>query len=447
MNKAEKLLDKLLLSRLTGRADLKQIIANSGWLIFEKVYRLGLGFFINLQVTNYLGSSEYGAMNNGMAFAVLFSPFATLGLDSILNKKILQKPSFKEKYLNTTFSLKALAAFICLLLGTISAWWFFGSDSVKVWVAALQFTTFLFLSLDVFETEFNSRVKSKYPVYSKNLVFTLGAIVKLIALSHNAPMLFFALVQTLELSLHGIIIWLIHKKKEKSTLKFQIDKPIAKEMLKESLPFALSTLIVIIYMRIDQLMLGKMISDSESGIYTAAVRLSEIWYFIPLSLIASFTPAITKIWDTDRTLGIKKMTELCSLLFYLSIGVGIVTNLTAHWIIKVYNPEFHKAADILVVNIWAGIFVSFGSATAQFFVLENLGRLNFYRAFLGMIVNIILNLFLIPHYGALGAAIATLLGHGTSALLGNFIFKKTMPLNLIFINSLNPLPIIKSIRG
>jgi O-antigen/teichoic acid export membrane protein len=221
----------------------------------------------------------------------------------------------------------------------------------------------------------------------------------------------------------------------------------AKRLLKDSWPLILSGMVISIYMKIDQVMIKEMLGAEQVGFYAAAVRLSEAWYFIPMLITSSLFPAIINAKKQSEERYYQRLQKLYNLMVWMAVGIALPTTFLAPWVIKVlYGCVFSPAATVLKIHIWAGVFVFLGVASSKWFIVENFIRKNFYRTFIGMVANVILNFELIPLYGIYGAALATLLGQMTANLIYDFFDKQTRPSLSLKIHSLNPFNLIKRIR-
>jgi len=171
-------------------------------------------------------------------------------------------------------------------------------------------------------------------------------------------------------------------------------------------------------MRIDQIMLGEMIGSEAVGVHSAALRLSEVWYMIPMIIVASLFPNIIEAKKNSQELFNRRMQSLLNFLATLAIGIALVGTFVGDWLILlIYGPEYADASEVLKIHIWSGVFVFVGVAGSNWYLVENLQRLNLSRTIVGAVINIFLNVILIPSYGIVGAAIATVISQGFSAYL------------------------------
>jgi len=170
-----------------------------------------------------------------------------------------------------------------------------------------------------------------------------------------------------------------------------------------------------IYMRIDQVMIKNMMSDEAVGYYSAAVRLCEAWYFIPVTLCNAIFPAIVNAKNVSEQFYNNRMQKLYDLLTWLAIGIAIPVTIFSALIIQLlFGADFAEASPVLTVYIWAGVAVFLGVASSQYLINENFTKLSFFRTSVGMVLNVVLNFIFIPMYGIIGSAIATLISYTIS---------------------------------
>jgi O-antigen/teichoic acid export membrane protein len=207
-------------------------------------------------------------------------------------------------------------------------------------------------------------------------------------------------------------------------------------MLKDSWPLMLSTVAIGIYMKMDQVMIKNMLGNEQAGIYAVAAKLSEVWYFIPMLICTSLSPSIIRAFNTQKELFEKRMSKLYFLMFWLSAGIASLITLFSHLIIKIlFGQAYIGAVFTLQIYVWAGIAVFLGVAVNQYLLAKNLTRISFYNTLIGAIVNIILNIILIPKIGINGAAIATLISY-TLATFGVFFFRESKEQGWLILKSI-----------
>ena len=417
---------RLLRNRLHRSLGLQRILANVGWLFFDRGLRLGIGLFVGAWTARYLGPAQFGLLNYVFAYVALFSAVATLGLDGIVVRDIVRDPASREKTLGTTFALKLVGG-SCMLLLTISfALLLHPSDPEIPWLVGVVAASTIFQAFDVIDFWFQSQVQSRYSVYAKSFAYLVAAGLRVALIQTQAPLIAFALAGLLEAVLSAIGLVTVYYSKGQSFGVWKASAGRARELLAVSWPLILSAFAVMVYMRIDQLMLKYMAGDGAVGIYAAATRISEMWYFIPSAIVSSVTPSIIEAKRAGEALYYRRMQWLFDIMSALAFLIAIpMTFFSTATVVLLFGQDYVEAGSVLTVHIWASLFVFLGVAQGPWDVTEGLTRLALGRAVFGAIVNIVLNLILIPVYGAMGAAVATVLAYAASAVLTNGLSTKT----------------------
>ena len=423
------------------------IVANTGWLFADKVVRIGVGLVIGIWLARYLGVEEYGLFNYAIAFATLLSPFASLGLDSVVIRYIVSDTAELLQILGTTFILKLLAGVLTLIASIVCIYLVSPNEKLTIQLVAILSATGIFQSLDSIDLWFQSQTQSKYSVLAKSSVFALTSILRIILITMKAPLVAFAWVALLDIALGSLGLMVIYKIRGYSVWLWRWSWPLAKILVRESWPLLFSSFAILIYMKIDMVMLKEMSDDRAVGIYSAATRISEAWYFIPMVVSSSMAPSIYAARESSETLFYNLSFKLHRFMSLLAIFISIsMTFLAKPSILLLFGDKYAEAADVLIVHIWASIFVFLGVASSSWLVAENLAFFTLSRTVMGAILNIGLNFFLIPHYAGVGAAIATLISYAFANVFANIINKKTHKLFWIQIKSLNILSFASRIR-
>ena len=406
---------------------LYKILANVFWLFADKILRMGCGVFITVWIARYLGVKQFGLLNYATAFVLLLSPIANLGLDNIVVYKLTSEESNnKDKILGTTFYLKLLGGILSLVLAFASISIIRPGDAISISVVTILSIIGVLQAFDTIDLWFQSRVESKYTVIAKNTAFVLTSISKVVLINIQAPLILFVWVSVAEIFLGSLGLVIFYRIKGFSIRMWQWSFSVAKFLCREGLPLILSSLAVMIYMKIDQIMLGDMIDNRAVGIYSAAIRISEVWYFIPVSVASSVSPAIYKAKEISEQLYYERILKLNRWLVLLSIALAIpMTFFSTSIVVLCFGNSYVEAGNILAVHIWAAVFVFTGVATSPWFIVEKLNHLSMYKTVLGAIINVLLNLWLIPIYSGLGAAIATVVAYAFSGFIFHVIHPRT----------------------
>ncbi|MBD2077879.1 flippase [Phormidium sp. FACHB-592] len=418
------LLPPILRSKLHGRHTLQKILSNTGWLFADRILRMGVGLLVGVWVARYLGPEQFGLFNYAIAFVSLFSVIPTLGLDSIVIREIVHHPEQKHELLGTAFTLKLVSGIAIWLvtIGVIAQ--LNPGQSLTHWLVGVIAAGMVFQSLDTIDFWFQSQVQSKYTVYAKNIAFVCTTFVKVWLLMIKAPLIAFAWVGLAETALGSLGLVIAYRANGELITAWRSRLITAKKLLGDSYPLILSSLAIMVYMRIDQLMLAQQVGNQEVGIYSAAVRLAEVWYFIPMAIVSSTFPSIMEARQISETIFYERLQKLYRLMALLAYTVAIPTTFLAEPIIKLlFGATYEKASPMLAILIWTGLFVNLGVARSSFLTVMNWTKLHLLTVLLGCGLNIILNYILIPSYGGIGSAIATFTSYLCATYLACFLHK------------------------
>jgi O-antigen/teichoic acid export membrane protein len=383
---------------------------NTGWLMFGKI----LSMVVNLMIANYLGAISFGDLSFADALTAIIAAVGTLGLDSFIIREIIQEPEKKDEILGTSLLMRIAVNVLLIPLSVLIYVVFHhfsgNQDHSLTWIVFfLAFASF-FKSFNVIDSYFQSQVASRYVVQVQNVCVLLSAAVKVLLVVLGLPVIYFAVALTFDgFILAAGLVWMYHKR-GLSLTTWTFNRNRAASLLRQSFPLILSAVMVSIYMKIDQVML-KTVGSAEVGIYSAAAKLSEAWYFIPIAIVTSVFPAIIHARKTDYSRYIKRLGNLYDLLVFISLPVALFISFFGNDIINLLyrNNQYEGAGPMLSIHIWSGVFVFLGSASSQYLLAEGFTLISFQRTALGAVLNIMLNLWLIPAYGGVGASIATLI--------------------------------------
>jgi len=418
------ILPSSLRNKLEGRHDTQKIIANTAWLFIDKIVRMGGGLFVSVWIARYLGPEQFGQFNYAAAFVSIFSAIATLGLDGIVVREIVREPERRDEILGTAFILKLLGGLIAftMIMGAILV--LRPSDNLTQLLVAVIALGMFFQSFDTIDLWFQSQVRSRYSVLAKTTSFTLLSIVKIFLVLFEAPLVAFAWVVSAEVAVGAVGLVIAYKANFGKFLNWRNCPQLGRRLLHDSWPLIFSSIVIMVYMRIDQLMLGEIVGSGEVGIYSVAVGLAEVWYFIPGAIVSSTFPSIIAARMEREELFHERLQRLYNMMALIAYVIALpVTFLAGPVITLLYGAAYSKAGPMLSLLIWAGIFTNLGIARSSFLTAMNWTRVHFMTVFGGCLVNIALNLVLIPRYGGMGAVIASFVAYWFAAHGACFLYK------------------------
>ncbi len=419
-------------------AAFNKYLKNTGWLMLGRIGSLAIKMAINIKVANYLLPDLNGLLNSSISYIFLFTAIASLGLDSFIVKELHQHPAKRDAILGTSFLLKTAAGLCCLPI-IYMAWQFFPLSGIPyLFILILSFIG-LFQSATIIDSYFQSEVKSKYIMQVQIFGNILSAIIKLsLIYVFSAELIYFIYAYAFDIFLVSLGYLLVYQKQGLSIFNWTFDFTLAKKLLHLSWPLIVAGIMVSVYMKIDVIMLKEMLGENgaaASGAYATVVMFSEALNFVPIVIVSSLFPAILNARRDDPVRYQRRLGNLFDLMVWLSLSFAIFITFASPIIFKLFKPEYADAAKVLSMHVWGSIFVFLGVASSQFLIAEGYSKLTFVRTGLGAIINIILNIILIPKMGMMGTAIATVIAYFSATFLILFI-PKTRPQGIMMLKSL-----------
>ena len=393
---------------------LRKIISNIGWLTMERLLMMLLSLLVGIYVVRYLGPESYGKLSYSISFAGLFNAIAKLGLDQIVVRNIVIQEKSSREILGTAFFLKLVSSLLTVTIIAISIWTFNADAQIRLMTLIIGIGL-IFTAFDTIDFWFQSKVLSRPIALVRSAQLILTSTIKILLVFWKFPLMAFALVFLAEFVLKAIGMTWVYCQRYQSIFRWQVSWSRAKDMLKDSWPLILSSVMIVIYMKIDQVMLGNMLGNEEVGNYAAAVRFSELWYFVPMTICSSVFPTILKVKQKSQKDYYARLQQLYDLMAWLALAVAIPMTFAANTLMTtLLGQEYASAGAILALHIWAGPFVFLGVARSKWLVAENFTQFSFATTSLGALTNVCLNLLLIPAYGGVGAALATVISYAVA---------------------------------
>lgn len=430
------------LGQLTAHKGIHRYFFNISWMLGEQVLRILAGLFVGIYVARYLGPEQFGVYSYAVAFVALFGAIAKLGLDGIVVRDLVNRPDKRDIYLGTAFWLKLIGALLTLTTLAIAVQFTSNDATTNLYIFIIA-GGLIFQSFEVVDFYFQSKVLSKYVSIAKLIQLALSSVLKLYFIFIQADLFWFVLVSLIDQITVALSLVFAYWRQKIGSFFVGFDLGTAKAMVRNSWPLILSGIAGMLYMRIDQIMIKEMLGEREVGLYSAAVRLSEAWYFGPVILTTSLFPAIVSARKTDQELYNKRLQRLYTVMVWMAITVALPMTFLSGWVVEfLYGVAYRDAGPVLMIHIWAGVFVALGVASSSWLINENLQQIALYRTLSGAITNVILNLILIPNYGMIGAAIGTVISYMVAGFVFDLFSNKTRGMFFMKIDAL----ILKGIR-
>ena len=401
---------------------------NISWLFFERILRITVGLFVSVWVAKYLGPKQFGFFSYTLSFVGLFAFIATISHNSIVVRELVKNPNLNDEIVSTAFWLRIMGAMLGILITLAVSINLTSNDRfINILILIIAAST-IFQSFNVVDDYFQSKVMNKFVVITNVISLFLSSVIKIILILNDAPLIAFVWVVFFDnfILASGFIYFYIklNSKFKIKNLKFKSKTAIL--LLKDSWPLMISSAAILIHIKVDQVIIKEILGLEAVGQYAAAAKVSEAWYFIPSVLTASFFPAIINAKKNNEDLYNSRLQKLYDIMVWIAIAIAIPMIFLSDWLIEIlYGYQYSEAGNVLMIHIWAGVFVSLGLASNGWLICENLQKFLLVNTFIATITNIGLNYILIPKFGIVGAAWATIISYFLVGYLCLLIWKKT----------------------
>lgn len=414
---------------MTNFSAFKNVFSNSVWMVLEKTLRLGIGFLLTIWLARMYGPTTFGLLSFGMAWVAISSSVSRLGMEGVLVRELVSFPELVDKIMGTALFLRATGGVVVFVISLTVYLLGYGCGNAEQLIIILVLASAEpFMAAEVFEYWFRSRVEWKYAFRARVFALATASIIKVVILYHEASIFWIAGVTLLEAVLMAVLLFFEWLRHPAGARRMQVAVSTANRLFSACWPNLLSGIAIMIYMRVDQVMIGSMLSKADVGNYSVAVRLSEVWYVIPMAVCQSTFPSLVASRRSNFQMYESSLTRLTVFLFWGSVIVASMVQLIGPSVIEVlFGKEYHAAGNVLRIHFWGGCFVALGMVAQQWHLAENRLKITLIRTALGAFANIALNLLLIPRYGVYGAALATVASFGVSAYFSIALFRVSRP--------------------
>ena len=401
----------------------------------DYIFSLTASLIVGIAVARYLGPEMYGIIAFATAVYTLLVIIVSLGIDDIIMKDMLQHEERQGSIQGSALFVKSAAAF--LVYGIIFIYFLINYSGEKLYSVLIITGAVLFQPLSVFSCIFLINAQAKYTSLARMISYTLSSLLKIILIIFKAPVTYFAFAVFIDYAVLYLTVILMYKYKKYTVSGWHIDISYIKYILKSAVPLFAAVLFYTFYQKVTVIIISSMYSDYASGIYSAAARLTEIWYLVPAVLMTAFYPAVVKakqISEEEYNKRIKTLFYVTTIPFIL---MAFFAALLSPFIIKIlYGEKYIQSSTVLALTIWSVPFISFYVISSKCFILENKVKHLLLRSALSFILIIFLSCILGSFYYLKGFSIAVVVSSFISFFLIDLFFKDTRELFFIKLSSM-----------
>lgn len=422
--------------------NLKKILANTGWMVFDKVFILILNLVVTVRIANYYGTLGYGTYQYAVSVVALFEVFVTF-VDARVVKKRYTSENPEELVWNATIT--RLLFSVVSLIGGIIYLLFSGEKGDYYAIFLMLLVNVIIINLRFgMQNRYEYLLKSKKVIIAGNIALTIGGVLQLLAVSLHWSILAIVVITAFSSFLSLTIVYIQYREEFGTLIQGRYKAGIVFSLIRESLPLAIAASCAIIYSRCDSIMIGNMLSKEQVGVYAIAVKIIAVVQIGIAPVRESVYPKLIELYDSDRNEYEKRYVQITAILTWIYILGVLASFAVLPYAFRFLKPEYAEAFSIYQVYVIGTFFMYNAGLRAGHYTLINRGNILMYSQIISVILNVILNYILIKTIGIFGAAIATGITQGVSLTVSNLFFGETG--REVFwwqMKGLNPLYILK----
>lgn len=415
----------------------EKVVKNASWIIICRIAQSILSLIISMIAARYLGPSNFGLINYASSITAFVLPVVRLGLNSVLVQEIVTNPKDEGKILGTSIMMGLVSSFFAII-GCAAFVAIVNRDETDAIIVTLLYSiSLIFQMMELIHYWYQAKLLSKYTAITSLIARFVVSIYRIYIIIAGKSIYWFAIVSAMDYCIIAVALLVIYKKKSGNKLEFS--REYAGKMFSKSKHYILSDMMVAVFGQTDRIMLKLFKGNIASGFYSAAAVCSTMTAFVFSAVIDSLRPVIFQAKKNNEDTYRKYMTLLFCIIFYMALGQSVLLTVFAKPIVGlIYGSEYAPAAVVLAVITWYSAFSYIGPVRDIWMLAENKQKYLWKINLFGAILNVMGNLILIPMFGAVGAAVASVITQFFTNFVLCFIYKPIRPISGILLQSLNP---------
>ena len=419
-----------------------RVIKNASWMIGCKIAQSVISLIIGMLTARYLGPSNYGLISYAASIAVFLLPLMQLGLSKTLVQEFIKRPDREGEVLGTALVFNVMSAIACMggmyaFLSVANA-----GESTTILVGVLYSFSLLFQATEIVQYWFQAKLLAKYPSIASVISYTIVALYKVYLLVTGKSVIWFSVSSTLDYLLISVILLIVYKRMGNQKLKFSWR--LGMEMLHSSKYYIVASMMVSVFQQTDRIMLKLMMNEAETGYYSSAITCVSVTAFVFAAIVDSMRPPILEAKHDGSDAYEPRIIQLYSVITYASLIQSVFMVLLARPIVLIlYGEQYLPSVTSLRVAVWYVTFSNYGSVRNIWMLAENKQKYLWIINLSGALANVALNAALIPLFGAVGAAAASLVTQFFTNVVIGFILRPIRYNNRLMIRGLDPKPLFR----
>jgi len=407
-------------SQLLGAHTPARYIKGIFWVVLARIMSMVVSLVTVFYIARTLGPQNFGELSYSISVITLLAFFGAIASSSVICRDLVKNPADQHKIIGTSWILATLGTLTSLFCVFILVA-ILPHDNLTLQVIAILAVAQLLTPFQVTQNVFFATVNTKYISIGQLVIHLCVSGLKVLAVVSGQGVLVLAVILVIEQILAAVINLTLYIRFSKhNPVHWRLDTTYAKQLFSDSIPFVLITMSATVAARIDQVFIKHFIDTAAVGIYSVAVQFTEIWQVLPQTFLAVLLPAIVNAHST-KTFYKRRIFTIILLIITYSVSISIFITLFAPYIVPlIYGQAFVASIPLLQIYTWSLLGTVVGFVITNVLVTENQRRIQVAVGVIPMALNVLLNLLLIPTYGTVGAAWATVVSFSCAPLIPFF---------------------------
>lgn len=412
-----KYLPEIIRVWLAERQHLHKAIGNTGWLLFDRGLRIVLGLTIGAWVARYLGPARFGELAYVISFIAFFQVIADLQADGFIVRDLAQERGSVAEILGSALWLRLIFGLVAWLCAAGLMLLLHPQDQQLFRLTVIAGGAMVFRPADTVDLWFQSQSQSRRTVVARLVAYLFSNGTKVTLLLLKAPLVAFAGVICLEAAATALGLAIAYRQFP-APERWRATAAQIRSLLSLCWPFMVSSFMITVFMRVDQLMLKEMLGERELGIFAAALPVSQALTILPSTLVISLAPFVARSMSQDESRYEDTLVTIFRAFAVLALLCAALTALAAPWLIAVmYGDQYKFTAVVLSVHVFVNLFIFQGFAQEFWIINKNVRSVTMASTLAAALIGIAANALLIRKYGVLGAVFSYMLAQGASVVV------------------------------
>jgi len=408
----------------------ENIAKNTSYLTLALILQKIISFTYFTLLARYVGPASLGKYYLAISFTTIFAIFIDLGFTNVLTREVAKDSDKAGRWLGNIIGLKiplaglALAA-VFILINAL------GYDSLT---KSLVYISAISMVLDSFTTTFfgvvrgfhNLKYESISSVVFQLIVLVVGYSALLMGGGLIPAMAALALASVYNFSYAFIVV----RKRLRLAIRILYEKPLVKEILMISWPFAAYAILQRLYTYLDSVLLSIFSGDIQVGLYQVAFKIIFALQFLPSAFTASLYPAMSAYWHGNREQLLVSFERAMNYLIIISLPIIVGAIVLANKIVLLFKTGYGGAILPLQISIVSLLFIFLNFPIGSLLNACDAQKKNTRNMAIVAVASILINLALIPYWQAIGASITVLITNFLMFILGVLAVKRIVAYRL-----------------